>query len=489
MNCLGIFCHCIILFRLLILFLWVMWIIVERSQHVLLETTDNVSGVLSISELNQKASRLLEAGFSFLWVAGEISNFKRYDSGHCYFSLKDQQAQIRCVMFRSKAQQLDFIPVDGMEVEVYALPTIYTPRGDFQLGVEGMRRAGLGALFAAFEQLKARLQAQGLFAAERKRALPFFPQAVGIVTSLNGAALQDILITLRRRSPGLRIIIYPTAVQGGQAAHEIARAIQQASDRQEVDILIVGRGGGSIEDLWAFNEEVVAYSLATVSMPVVSAVGHETDFTIADFVADVRAPTPTAAAELVSPDQRVWQQRLGQYRAILTRHIRHKMNDLLQRVDFLSRQLISPARKLAEQRIKIAHLAWRLHHAQRQFLQHKQQHCVYLHKQLICCVPQVNRVRQQLHYYQKQLHAIIYNAVHKQQCHVATLKAKIEGFNPDSILARGYSLVTDAQGKIIRDAQVLKMGEAISLQLAQGRVRAKVTAITNALPQQEQLPW
>jgi exodeoxyribonuclease VII large subunit len=457
---------------------------------MLLEKTKNLSVVLSISELNQKASRLLEAGFSFLWVAGEISNFKRYDSGHCYFSLKDRQAQIRCVMFRSKAQQLDFMPVDGMEVEVYALPTIYAARGDFQLGIERMRRAGLGALFAAFEKLKAKLQAEGLFAVERKRALPFFPQSVGIVTSLKGAAIQDILSTLHRRSPGIRIIIYPTAVQGGQAAQDIARTIQHASKRHEVDILIVGRGGGSIEDLWAFNEEIVVRSIVAAPMPVISAVGHETDFTITDFAADVRAPTPTAAAELASPDQQIWQQRLMQYRSTLTRNIRHVMNELLQRVDFLSRQLVSPARKLAEQRVQMTHMAWRLQQSQRQSIQQKQQQCAYLRKQLIRCVPQIDPFIERIHYHQKRLQAGINTAVHKRQCELDTLTAKINGFNPTCILARGYSLVTDLQGKIVRDAQALKMGESILLQLAQGSARAKVTDITPAdsLPQQEQLP-
>ena len=456
-----------------------------------LKNITNLPAVLSVSELNRKASRLLEEGLSLLWVAGEISNFKRYDSGHCYFSLKDQAGQIRCVMFRHKAQQLDFMPFDGMKVEVYALPTIYAARGDFQLGVESIRRAGLGALFAAFEQLKAKLQAEGLFAAQRKRVLPVFPQSVGVVTSLKGAAIQDILTTLRRRSPGIRIIIYPTAVQGIQAAQELAYTIQQASIRDEVDILIVGRGGGSIEDLWAFNEEIVVRSIVAASMPVVSAVGHETDFTIADFVADVRAPTPTAAAELVSPDQQIWQQRLVQYRLALIRTIRHAMNEIIQRVDFLGRQLISPARKLAEQRVKMEHIAWRLHQSQRQSIQQKQQQCAYLGRRLIQCTPEITQFTQRVQYYQQRLQAGGYAMVDKQRGYLATLMAKITGFDPNRILARGYSLVTDSQGNIVRDAQTLKIDESILLQLAQGRVHAKVTDTIPAdpMPQQAPLPF
>ena len=249
------------------------------------------------------AKDLLEQAFPLLWVSGEISNIKCYGSGHWYFSLKDSDAQVRCVMFREKNQYLGWQPQDGMQVEVRALVTLYPARGDFQLNVETIRRVGLGTLFEAFEQLRARLGKEGLFDPGRKKILPLFPEQIGIITSPDGAALHDVLSTLRRRMPSLPVIVYPVPVQGIGASVKIAAAIQKAASRAECDVLILCRGGGSIEDLWAFNEEVVARAIAACSLPIISGVGHETDFTIADFVADIRAPTPTGASQLVCQDR------------------------------------------------------------------------------------------------------------------------------------------------------------------------------------------
>ncbi|MEO8101106.1 MAG: exodeoxyribonuclease VII large subunit, partial [Betaproteobacteria bacterium] len=255
--------------------------------------------VIAVSELNRRVRGLLEANLALLWVSGELSNVMRAASGHWYFSLKDATAQVRCVMFRHRAAAIGFTPENGMQVEIRALPSLYEPRGEFQLGVETMRRGGLGALYEAFERLKARLLAEGLFSAERKRPLPAFPKVLGIVTSLKAAALRDVLTTLQRRAPMIQIIIYPSAVQGTQAAQEIAAAIDSARSRiarDAIEALIICRGGGSIEDLWSFNEEIVARAIVRLQdecgIPVVSGVGHETDFTICDFVADRRAPTP-----------------------------------------------------------------------------------------------------------------------------------------------------------------------------------------------------
>ncbi len=259
--------------------------------------------VLSVRELNLAAKQLIEGGLPLLWVRGEISNFVSAASGHWYFSLKDEAAQVRCVMFRHKSQYLDFKPANGMQVEVLALATLYEARGDFQLTLEKMRPAGLGALYEAFERLKAKLEGEGLFDAERKRDLPLLPKQIGIVTSLQAAALRDVLRTLANRMPSVPVLLYPVPVQGEGAGQKIAQAIRTASQRAECDVLIVCRGGGSIEDLWAFNEEVVARAIAASHIPVVSGVGHETDFTIADFVADLRAATPTAAAQAVVPDR------------------------------------------------------------------------------------------------------------------------------------------------------------------------------------------
>ncbi|MEI8036663.1 MAG: exodeoxyribonuclease VII large subunit, partial [Betaproteobacteria bacterium] len=263
------------------------------------------SGVISVSELNRRVRLAIESEVPLMWVRGEISNLKRYDSGHWYFSLKDTNSQVDCVMFRQKAQYLDWRAENGMQVEVRALASLYEPRGKYQLSVENMRRAGLGALYEAFEKLKAKLQADGLFDPQQKRALPRFARGVAVVSSAQGAALRDVLTTLKRRMPTLPVVIYPTPVQGEGAAQKIALAIDTASlraQRDGCDVLILCRGGGSIEDLWSFNEEIIARSIYECAIPVVTGVGHETDFTIADFVADLRAATPTAAAESVSAD-------------------------------------------------------------------------------------------------------------------------------------------------------------------------------------------
>ena len=276
--------------------------------------TSSGAPVISVSELNRLVRAAIEKNLPLTWVNGEISNLRRYDSGHVYFTLKDATAQVDCVMFRHKAQHMDWQPADGMRVEVRALATVYEARGKYQLNIEAMRRAGLGALYEAFERLKARLDAEGLFAEERKREIPAFPRAIGVVTSPQAAALRDVLTTLKRRMPRIPVILYPAPVQGEGAAAKIMQAIATASTRAEhdqIDVLIVCRGGGSIEDLWSFNEEVVARAIHACSIPVVTGVGHETDFTIADFVADARAATPTAAGPAVA---RRWRWRPGSCR-------------------------------------------------------------------------------------------------------------------------------------------------------------------------------
>jgi exodeoxyribonuclease VII large subunit len=275
--------------------------------------------VVPVSALNRAIGTMLERSFPLVWVAGEVSNFTRAASGHWYFSIKDAQAQMRCVMFRGRAQYAEFTPREGDRIEVRALVTMYEPRGELQLNVEAVRRTGQGRLYEAFLKLKAQLEAEGLFAAERKRALPAHPRAIGIVTSLQAAALRDVLTTLSRRAPHIPVIVYPAPVQGVGVSAKLADMVDAANARREVDVLIVCRGGGSIEDLWAFNEEVLARAIAESAIPVVSGVGHETDFTIADFAADVRAPTPTGAAELVSPQRVLLLRELDHRHATLAR--------------------------------------------------------------------------------------------------------------------------------------------------------------------------
>jgi exodeoxyribonuclease VII large subunit len=323
---------------------------------------------LSVTELNRRVKGVLEARFELCWVRGELSNVVRAASGHWYFVLKDADAQVRCVMFRQRAQAVSFTPQNGMEVEVRALPSLYEARGEFQLGVEGMRRAGVGALHEAFERLKARLAAEGLFDPARKLPLPAYPAVVGIVTSLAAAALRDVLTTFKRRAPHVRLVIYPAAVQGADAPEELARALAQAAARREVDVLLVCRGGGSAEDLWSFNDERVARAIDAFRretlLPVVSAVGHETDFTIADFVADMRAPTPTAGAELISPDAQDLRRDLTRSAQRLTRLTRDQLARLMQRVDIARRGLVSPQAHVARlrdtQRDRAARLARQL---------------------------------------------------------------------------------------------------------------------------------
>jgi exodeoxyribonuclease VII large subunit len=320
--------------------------------------------VIPVSALNRRVRNLLEANLELMWISGELSNVVRAASGHWYFSLKDEQAQVRCVMFRGRAQTVAFTPENGMQVEVRALPSLYEPRGDFQLGVETMRRAGLGALFEAFERLKAKLAGEGLFDPAKKRAPPTFPKRIGIVTSTKAAALRDVLTTLQRRAPMIDVVIYPTAVQGASAPAEIAAAIDGACSRSEIEVLLIVRGGGSVEDLWAFNDEVVARAIQRVrestGIVVISGVGHETDFTIADFVADVRAPTPTAAAELASPNREDLRAAVAGAASALRRGLERRIDTLQQKLDRAARALVSPDERLAREQERVTHLRARL---------------------------------------------------------------------------------------------------------------------------------
>src|SRR4051812_31657837 len=316
--------------------------------------------VVSVSELNRRVRALLENQFETLWVSGEMSNVKLAGSGHWYFCLKDAGAAVDCAMFARRAQFLDFRPENGLQVEVRARVTLYEPRGSYQLVVEEVRKAGLGALFEAFERLKAKLQAEGLFEEARKRPLPAFPRAIGLVTSPQAAALRDMLTTLARRAPMTPVILYPAQVQGEGAAGQIARAIRAAGERAECDVLIVARGGGSLEDLWAFNEEIVARAIAACPLPVVSGVGHETDFSIADFVADLRAPTPTAAAVAASPDREALLEGVAALRRRLARDWRRIIESHGQRLDHLARRLLTPAERIMRDAARVSDLDRRL---------------------------------------------------------------------------------------------------------------------------------
>src|SRR6267142_1892948 len=316
--------------------------------------------ILTVSALARSIRDLLEHRYPLLWVAGEISDFTVAKSGHAYFVLKDRHAQLRCVMFRSRHQQLDWEPREGMQIEAQVLVSLYEARGDFQLNVETMRRAGLGARFEAFVRLRDKLEKEGLFDPAAKRPLPVLPRAIGVITSRDAAALRDVLTTLRRRNPSIAVVVYPVAVQGTRAGEEIASALALAGRRADCDVLLLVRGGGSIEDLWTFNEEIVARAVRACPLPVVTGIGHETDFTIADFAADRRAPTPTAAAELVSPERARLLDAVSRLAKRIDAHARRELERRMLHVDQLARRLVHPGARLAAQAELLTQLRLRL---------------------------------------------------------------------------------------------------------------------------------
>jgi exodeoxyribonuclease VII large subunit len=402
--------------------------------------------VVSVSELNKRVRLLLENQFEMLWVSGELSNVKLASSGHWYFCLKDPGAQIECAMFRARAQFLDFRPENGLQVEVRARVTLYEPRGNYQLVVEEIRKAGLGALFEAFEKLKARLQAEGLFEAARKRPLPVFPRAIGIVTSPQAAALRDVLATLRRRCPMTPVVIYPAQVQGEAAAAQIVRAIHSANARAECDVLIVCRGGGSLEDLWCFNEEAVARAIVASGIPVVSGVGHETDFSIADFAADLRAPTPTAAAAAAGPDRESLLAEVALYRRRVARDIGRILETRAQRLDNLARRLLTPAERIARDRERVAQLARRMRRA----------------------LPDMTLARRELARAAQRLSAGVARSVAERTRRLGALRASLGHLDPTQVLARGYSIVRDADGHVRSSSAGLSSGAALDVTFSEG---------------------
>ncbi|MDD5058664.1 MAG: exodeoxyribonuclease VII large subunit [Sideroxydans sp.] len=430
--------------------------------------------VLSVRELNLAAKRLIEGGLPLLWVRGEVSNFVSAASGHWYFSLKDEAAQVRCVMFRHKSQYLDFKPGNGMQIEVLALATLYEARGDFQLTLEKMRPAGLGALYEAFERLKSKLEGEGLFDAERKRDLPLLPRQIGIVTSPQAAALRDVLRTLANRMPGVPVVLYPTPVQGEGAAQKIAQAIRAANERAECDVLIMCRGGGSIEDLWAFNEEVVARAIAASHLPVVSGVGHETDFTIADFVADLRAATPTAAAQAVVPDRQELRQRFAQQHQRLARAISRAFEQRMQQMDFMQRRLVHPAQRIQQQAERLTALQQRLRLSYSNAAQQRQWRSDALAQRVRGLRPNVARLQEQQANQARRLNAAMHLTLDKHDARLTALQQHLQHLDPQQVLARGYSLVRDAQGNIVVNSERVALGEKLDITFAQGGVGAVV---------------
>lgn len=435
--------------------------------------------IFTVSELNATARKVLEIEFPQIWLEGEISNIARPASGHMYFSLKDEQAQIRCAMFRHKNSYLNFQPNDGMHVLARGKISLYEGRGDYQLIVEHLEEAGDGALKRAFEALKKKLSQEGLFAEAHKKALPKTPQCIGVITSSTGAAIRDILMTLRRRMPIIPIIIYPTEVQGAQAAASIANMISTANRRHECDVIILARGGGSLEDLWAFNDEALARIIHQSQIPIITGIGHEIDFTIADFVADQRAATPTAAAELVSPDklelqtdiQRLMRRIMMQMQTTLQLHRQHLIH--------LSKRLQHPSRRLQENMQQLDTAGMRLERAAYYYIQQKNHLMDTLLNRLAPCNPNYKITSSQkeittlrLRLQQAVLHLL---EKYKEQCQY--LQKTLAALSPLATLQRGYAIVRDEQGKIIRQSHQLSVGDSISTQLHQGQITATIDKI------------
>jgi len=440
--------------------------------------------VYSVSRLNREVRLLLESGMPVIWIEAELSNLAVPASGHWYFSLKDGAAQVRCAMWKTRNAGVGFRPKDGMQVLARARVGLYEPRGDFQLIVEHVEEAGLGALQREFEKLKTKLAAEGLFDAERKRPLPEIPRRIGVITSPSGAAIRDILHVLARRFAAVPVILYPTAVQGAAAAAEIVAAIERAQARAECDVLIVARGGGSLEDLWCFNDERVARAISACAIPIVSGVGHEVDVTIADFVADVRAPTPTAAAQLVVPDGREWLAALVAREAQLVRCVNRALRAHAEQLASLRHRLAisQPGARLAQQVQRLDDLEQRLIAAQRGVWLQARDRLAQLTARFAQRNPSqklalLEALRAALE--QRMLHAarkLLSNLTQRLSLAVRAL----DTVSPLATLERGFAIVTNANdGRIVTTAAALEPGDTIDARLARGRITASVTASRN----------
>ncbi|MEY3785175.1 MAG: Exodeoxyribonuclease 7 large subunit [Pseudomonadota bacterium] len=396
----------------------------------------NEGKVFSVKEINRLVRELLEQSFPSFWISGEISNFISASSGHWYFSLKDDEAQVRCTMFKNKNMVADWVPKNGEKIEAKCFIGLYEARGEYQLNIEVIRHAGAGLLSEAFNQLKEKLLKEGLFEPTRKKPIPQFPQSIGVITSPTGAAIEDILITLKRRSPHIPIFIYPSLVQGKEAPSAIVKAIETANTRMECDVLILARGGGSIEDLWAFNEEIVARAIIASKIPTITGVGHETDTTIADFVSDLRAATPTGAAELVTSHTIELIKTMQAYKNQLNKMMASVIRELIQKVDYLEKRLISPRQ-------------------------------------------QIQRQKEQIHQYIQRINQSMKNAMIQYRLNIDKLKLNLDHLSPHAVLSRGYSIITNVDGQIVNNINQLKLDDKIHIQLNHGQADANISDLKN----------
>ena len=396
----------------------------------------NEAKVFSVKEINRLVRELLEQSFPSFWISGEISNFISASSGHWYFSLKDDEAQVRCTMFKNKNMAADWVPKNGEKIEAKCFIGLYEARGEYQLNIELIRHAGIGLLSEAFNQLKEKLLKEGLFETSRKKLIPQFPKSIGVITSPTGAAIEDILITLKRRSPHIPIFIYPSLVQGKEAPLAIVKAIETANIRMECDVLILARGGGSIEDLWAFNEEIVARAIVASKIPTITGVGHETDTTIADFVSDLRAPTPTGAAELVTSHTVELIKTIQVYKNQLNKVMAGVIRELMQKIDYLEKRLISPRQ-------------------------------------------QIQRQKEQIHQYIQRINQSMKNAMIQYRLNIDKLKLNLDHLSPHAVLSRGYSIITNVDGQIVNNANQLKLDDKIRIQMNHGQADATISDLKN----------
>ncbi len=433
--------------------------------------------IYSVSEINSNIRQQLEGRFALLWIKGEISNFKAHSSGHFYFSLKDNKSQINAVMFRGFNSRLKFRPEDGAEVLVRGKITVYEPRGNYQIFCELMEPVGAGALQRAFEQLKSKLAQEGLFEASRKRALPPLPQHVAVVTSPTGAAIRDILHVLRRRFAGLRVTVVPALVQGETAPASIVKGLQLAAQLSDVDVIIVGRGGGSMEDLWAFNDEFVARAIVASSVPVISAVGHEVDFTIADFVADLRAPTPSAAAEVVVKNAADLLEQVSGLHKTLLRLMGHHFQLERQKLKALERHLVDPRRRLQDLVIRCDELRTRLEASVGRYFQNRHSALELASRRLGSPRDRIRLDQQRVERLSSYLRLHLQRLLELSSSRLATQAGLLDSLSPLRVVERGYCIVSSPQMPVVKDAGQLAKGDQVSIRFARGRAQAQVTEI------------
>jgi len=438
--------------------------------------------IFSVSQLNRSVRHMLETQLPMLWVEGEISNFARPGSGHWYLTLKDDQAQVRCAMFRNVNQRVRFQPSNGTQVLVRCRAGLFEGRGEYQLIIEHMEEAGFGALQRQFDQLKQKLSAEGLFDTEHKKPMPNSVSHIGVITSATGAAVRDILSVLNRRFPAIKVSIFPTAVQGAAAAPQIVEAIANANHQGLCDALIVGRGGGSLEDLWTFNEEIVARAIFASNIPIVSAVGHEVDFTIADFVADLRAPTPSAAAELLSPDGEEMFNQFTGLEILLKEALGRKIRQLEQRTDYLQKRLQHPGRKLQEQSKHLNHLRIRLERVIKNLLQQQRAHMESLQNQLVAESPRqgIGQRQKQVNQTIRQMMRAVSRQIERKQLKTDQAMHLLDTVSPLKTLGRGYSIIRDKNNAVINSVAAVSAGDNLKSQLADGEIFFSVTETTDS---------